>query len=107
MTDWSALIAETQKDNPFLEPSLHDLLPLVRDVAGEVGKRGAPYPATLGCIVTLCAKVHPELITMLDETDVPVPSSADDLLVAYTNGGGGNWVSLGLAAGAWLRSLTR
>ncbi len=106
MTDWAALIAGTQKDNPHLEPNLHDLLPLVRDVDAEVGKRGNPYPATLRCIVALCSKADPELATTLHSIDVPVPGSADDLLVAYAHGGGGNWTALGIAAAAWLQDIS-
>lgn len=105
MTDWAALIADTQKDNPHLEPNLHDLLPLVRDVDGEVGKRGAPYPATLRCIVALCSKAVPDLGAQLADNDVASPATADDLLVAYTQGGGGNWTALGMTAAAWLQSL--
>lgn len=104
MTDWATLIAETRKDNPHLEPNLHDLLPLVRDVDGEVAKRGRPYPATLRCIVALCSKADPELAVRLASAAVPVPATADDLLVAYTEGGGGNWTALGLAAAAWLEA---
>jgi hypothetical protein len=103
MTDWAALIASTQKDNPHLEPNLHDLLPLVRDVDGEVRKRAMPYPATLRCIVALCAKADPDLATVLDDLEGSAPTSADDLLVAYTRGGGGNWSALGMAAAAWLQ----
>ena len=105
MTDWALLIAGTQKDNPHLEPNLHDLLPLVRDVDGEVGKRGTPYPATLRCIVALCSKAAPDLAEQLKSLDVPAPRTADDLLVAYTTGGGGNWNALGLAAAAWLQAV--
>ncbi|MEI2786279.1 MAG: hypothetical protein V9E82_11370 [Candidatus Nanopelagicales bacterium] len=105
MTDWAALIAGTQKDNPHLEPNLHDLLPLVRDINGEVGTRGMPYPATLRCIVALCSKAVPDLAVKLKDIDVPTPASADDLLVAYTHNGGGNWGALGMAAAAWLQSL--
>lgn len=105
MTDWAALIADTQKDNPHLEPNLHDLLPLVRDVDGEVGKRGAPYPATLRCIVALCSKADPDLAGKLKDNVEPAAASADDLLVAYTQGGGGNWTALGMSAAAWLQSL--
>lgn len=104
MTDWAALIADTQKDNPHLEPNLHDLLPLIRDVNGEVGTRGTPYPATLRCIVALCAKAEPDLASRLGTIEVPAPRSADDLLVAYTHNGGGNWGALGMAAAAWLSS---
>lgn len=102
MTDWVALIAETRKNNPHLEPNLHDLLPLIRDVDGEVGKRGTPYPATLRCIVALCSKADPGLAERIGTVDVPAPASADDLLVAYCQGGGGDWGALGLAAAAWL-----
>lgn len=105
MTDWASLIADTQKDNPHLEPNLHDLLPLVRDVHAEVGKRGAPYPATLRCIVALCSKAAPDLAADLDDIDVATPNSADDLLVAYTHGGGGNWTALGMSAAAWLEAV--
>jgi hypothetical protein len=104
MTDWAALIADTQKDNPHLEPNLHDLLPLVRDVDAETRKRGNPYPATLRCIVALCSKADPELPERLSELDGAAPRSADDLLVAYCRGGGGDWTALGLAAAAWLQS---
>lgn len=104
MTDWAALIAGTRKDNPHLEPNLHDLLPLVRDVDAEVRTRGNPYPATLRCIVALCSKADPDLAVKLDDIDVAVPTSADDLLVAYSHGGGGNWTALGLAAAAWLQA---
>lgn len=100
MTDWAALVAQTQKDNPHLEPNLHDLLPLIRDADAEVRRRGAPYPGTLRCIVTVCAKADPELVQALP-TDTAVPSTADDLLAAYS---GGNWRALGLAAAAWLQA---
>lgn len=103
MTDWATIIAETQAGNPHLEPNLHDLLPLIRDVDGEVAKRGAPYPATLRCIVALCAKADPGLVEALAHSAEP-PTSADDLLVAYSMGGGGNWHALGQAAGAWLQA---
>ena len=99
------MIAGTQKDNPHLEPNLHDLLPLVRDINGEVGTRGTPYPATLRCIVALCSKAEPDLADQLKTIDVPTPHSADDLLVAYTRNGAGNWGALGVAAAAWLLSL--
>lgn len=105
MTDWAALIAGTQKDNPHLEPNLHDLLPLIRDIDGEVGTRGTPYPATLRCIVAMSSKADPNLASKLRDFDVPTPKSADDLLSAYTHNGGGNWAALGMAAAAWLQSL--
>lgn len=102
MTDWGLLIAQTQRDNPHLEPGLHDLLPLIRDADAEVGRRGAPYPGTLRCIVTVCAKADPELLRLLGTVPVEVPADAHDLLEAF---GGRDWRALGLAAGAWLQAV--
>ncbi|MEI2644099.1 MAG: hypothetical protein U0R28_04620 [Candidatus Nanopelagicales bacterium] len=101
MTDWAALVAQTQQDNPHLEPNLHDLLPLIRDADAEVRRRGMPYPGTLRCIVTICAKADSELVPALSENETPVPQTADDLLAVYA---GGNWRALGLAAAAWLQA---
>lgn len=101
MTDWAALVAQTQQDNPHLELNLHDLLPLIRDADAEVRRRGMPYPGTLRCIVTICAKADSELVPALSENETPVPQTADDLLAVYA---GGNWRALGLAAAAWLQA---
>jgi hypothetical protein len=99
MTDWARLVADTQRDNPHLEPDLHDLLPLIRDADAEVRRRGTPYPGTLRCIVTVCAKADPGLVAALASESTAPPQTADDLLAAYA---GGDWRALGLAAGSWL-----
>lgn len=101
MTDWAALVARTQQDNPHVEPNLHDLLPLIRDADAEVRRRGAPYPGTLRCLITVCAKADPNLLPALADNTTPVPKTADDLLAAYA---GGNWLALGLACGAWFQA---
>ena len=102
MTDWAAVVADTQRDNPHLEPNLHDLLPLIRDADAEVGRRGTPYPGTLRCIVTVCAKADPGLVPALADGTPEPPATANDLLAAYA---GGDWRALGMAAAAWLQAV--
>jgi hypothetical protein len=102
MTDWGLLVSQTQRDNPHLEPDLHDLLPLIRDADAEVGRRGTPYPGTLRCIITVCAKADPDLLRLLGTEPVEVPADAYDLLAAFA---GGDWRALGHAAAAWLQAM--